>query len=57
MNATALDAQAREAQWDLLKIKGIENLPAIQWKIMNIRKMEKKKHAVALEKLKRKLDL
>lgn len=43
--------------WDLLGIKGIENLPAIQWKLMNIKKMEKKKHLVFLKNLKDKLGI
>jgi len=41
-----------QPKWDLLELKGIEMLPAIQWKLMNIRKMKKEKHAAALEKLK-----
>ena len=44
-------------KWDLLELKGIEKLPAIQWKLMNIRKMKKEKHAAALDKLKAKLGL
>lgn len=44
-------------RWGLLEIEGIENLPAIQWKLMNIRKMEKKQHTFAFEKLKSKLGL
>lgn len=44
-------------RWELLGIDDIENLPAIQWKLMNILKMEKKKRAIAFEKLKGKLDL
>lgn len=44
-------------KWDLLGLKGIEKLPAIQWKLMNIRKMKKEKHTAALEKLKSKLGL
>jgi predicted nucleotidyltransferase component of viral defense system len=46
-----------QPKWDLLELKGIEKLPAIQWKLMNIRKMKKEKHAAALEKLKAKLRL
>lgn len=30
---------------------GIEKLPAIQWKIMNIRKLEKQKHYKLMTKL------
>ena len=46
-----------QPKWDLLEVKGIEKLPAIQWKLMNIRKMKKEKHAAAIEKLKTKLGL
>ncbi len=46
-----------QPKWDLLEVKGIEKLPAIQWKLMNIRKMTKEKHAAALDKLKAKLGL
>ena len=42
-------------RWDLLGIPGIENLPSLQWKLMNIRKMNKKKHAEYLKKLRDKL--
>jgi predicted nucleic acid-binding OB-fold protein len=44
-------------KWSLLGLEGIERLPAIQWKLMNIQKMRKKKHAEYLEKLKRILGL
>lgn len=37
--------------WDLLNMPGIEQLPAIQWKLHNINKMPKQKHKVALDKL------
>ncbi|MBI3353056.1 MAG: nucleotidyl transferase AbiEii/AbiGii toxin family protein [Nitrospirae bacterium] len=43
--------------WDLMEIKGIEKLPAIQWKVMNIRKMDKKKHKEALSKLRTRLGI
>ena len=37
--------------WSLLNMHGIEQLPTIQWKLHNIRKMSKHKHKVALDKL------
>jgi len=43
--------------WSLLDIEGINNLTAVQWKLQNIEKMEKKKHQLAYEKLKRYLQL
>ena len=46
-----------QPKWGALGVEGIEKLPAIQWKLMNIQKINKKKHAESLEKLKRKLGL
>ena len=37
--------------WDLMPVAGIEQLPAIQWKVVNIRKMGKKKQMESLQKL------
>lgn len=44
-------------KWNLLGLPGIETLPALQWKLANIRKMPAKKHAEALEKLRKILAL
>jgi len=41
-----------EPQWNLLGLPGIERLPALQWKLANIRRMDKAKQAYMLEKLK-----
>ena len=38
-------------EWDQLNLKNVENLPAVKWKLLNIRKMEKSKHNKAIEKL------
>lgn len=38
-------------EWDLLNLKGIENLPAVKWKLSNIKLMSKEKHEAALNKL------
>ena len=38
-------------RWDLLGVPGIENLPAVQWKLQNIRRMAPMKHREALRKL------
>ena len=40
-----------EPQWDLLGVPGIENLPGVQWKLQNIRRMAPTKHREALQKL------
>lgn len=47
--------KAGQPTWSVMGIKGIEKLPAIQWKLTNIRKMSTKKHAELLDKLKRTL--
>jgi predicted nucleotidyltransferase component of viral defense system len=39
--------------WGLLPISGIENLPGIQWKLMNVKKMPREKHREALQSLKK----
>lgn len=44
-----------EPKWELLNIAGIDLLPAIQWKLKNIKQMNKSKHQSALDELKRKL--
>lgn len=46
-----------DPNWNLLGIKKCDYLPAIQWKLQNIRRMEPQKREHALEKLKRKLKL
>jgi predicted nucleotidyltransferase component of viral defense system len=38
-------------QWDMLGVEGVENLPAVKWKLMNIRKMNPSKHTKAVQKL------
>jgi hypothetical protein len=40
-----------KTQWDLLGVPGIENLPAVRWKVQNIRRMAPRKHQEALRKL------
>jgi hypothetical protein len=52
-----LSIKEGEPQWKLMGIDGIEKLPAIQWKLINIRKMAKKKRVEALDKLRVVLDL
>ena len=39
-------------KWDLLGLEGIENLPAVKWKLMNIGKMNPSKHEKSVRKLK-----
>ena len=44
-------------QWELLGLSGIEALPAIQWKVTNVTRMDRAKHADMLAKLRAKLRL
>ncbi len=46
-----------DPQWKLIPIDGIENLPALQWKLTNIHKMDKTKHRKQVNKLKEALQL
>ncbi len=45
-----------EPDWDLIDIN-IEHVPAIQWKLLNIKKMDRTKHQAATDKLKSVLEL
>ena len=46
-----------EPEWDLLGFDGLERLPALQWKLTNIRRMDPRKRAEAEGKLKAVLGL
>ena len=48
-----LSVKQGEPDWNILGINGLEHMPALQWKLINIRKMDQKKRASALEKLQR----
>ena len=41
-----------EPNYDLMPFENLERLPALQWKLINIKKMEKHKHKLMLDKLK-----
>jgi len=43
----------KNPKWNSLGLEGVENLPAVKWKLLNIDKMRSDKHRTALEKLKR----
>jgi len=45
-----------EPKWDLLGLTGVADLPAIKWKLINIKRMDKKKHKRALVKLRNYLE-
>lgn len=52
-----LSIKQGEPDWTLLPVAGIDQLPAIQWKLINIRKMDKKKQKESLQKLEAALGL
>ena len=37
--------------WELIELEGVDRLPAVQWKPLNIAKMDKAKHKEALRRL------
>lgn len=41
----------RLPDWSLLNLPGVEALPAVRWKLLNLEHMPEKKHQAALEKL------
>lgn len=43
--------------WEIVKLVRINRLPAVQWKLKNLERMDPKKHAAAVERMKRCLDL
>lgn len=49
--------KAGDPEWDLLGIEGVEKLPALQWKLRNIRGMESGKRAAAYDRLRAVLDM
>ncbi len=38
-------------EWGLLGLEGVENLPGVKWKLLNISRMDKTKHQKAVRKL------
>ena len=46
-----LSIKQGEPDWDHMQVAGIDQLPAIQWKLLNFRKIKKEKHAESLQKL------
>jgi len=48
-----LSFKAMKPQWDLLGLNGIEKLPAVKWKMINLKNMSKDKHKNANQKLER----
>lgn len=51
-----ISLKSGKPDWNLLGIDHLAQLPALQWKLINNRKMTKANHAASLEKLKRILE-
>ena len=47
-----LSIKEQQPEWDLLGIHDVNRLPAVQWKLQNLQRMNRKKHAEAVDKLK-----
>ena len=52
-----LSVKMGKPEWDQLNLKNVGNFPAVKWKLLNIRKMEKLKHKKAIEKLRNYLEI
>ena|GEM_PF-975428 len=52
-----ISIKTRKPDWDLLGVMGIDDLPAVRWKLINLSKMPVKKHLLALNKLEKILGL
>lgn len=46
-----VSVKSGKPEWSLLKLEGIDKLPAVKWKLLNIERMNKTKHEKALNKL------
>ena len=44
--------KSKDPQWDLLGLDGVEQLPAVRWKLENLEKMSAERHQAALLRLK-----
>lgn len=51
-----ISLKSAKPKWDLLGLPNIENLPGIQWKLMNIKKMSAEKRSEQIKKLEKVLN-
>lgn len=52
-----LSVKQGEPDYALMPFEHLDNLPALKWKVINIRKMDKNKHTVMINKLESVLSL
>ena len=50
-----LSIKEGDPKWELMDIEDLSKFPAVQWKLNNIKKMDKNTHRLAIEKLRSKL--
>lgn len=50
-----LSVKQGNPEWELLGLRGVDVLPAVQWKLMNISRMDKVKRSTSLKKLEKAL--
>lgn len=46
-----MSVKSRKPDWSLLPLQGIDQMPAVQWKLMNLGRMSDHKHASGLKRL------
>ncbi len=46
-----LSLKNKSPEWELLGLEGVEDLPAVKWKLINLNKMKPEKHRAAYKKL------
>ncbi|MBW1897570.1 MAG: nucleotidyl transferase AbiEii/AbiGii toxin family protein [Deltaproteobacteria bacterium] len=51
-----LSVKKGNPDWSIMEMEGIESLPAVKWKLLNIGRMDKAKHHIAIEKLEKYLE-
>lgn len=54
--AFLLSVKGRTPDWRLLGLEGVADLPVVQWKLINLERMEPARHRQALDRLKSVLD-
>lgn len=51
--AFLISFKERKPKWDLLGVEGVQDMPAVKWKLANLAKMGNDKHAQAVHQLKK----
>jgi len=47
----------KHSDWPLLSCNGVDQLPAVKWKLINLEKMNRTSHEAAVQKLKDTIEL